>query len=89
MAVSQVGSRVYILSAEGDTIEDRISIWKIRWVGVALTGDALILKDSAGMIYLHDVAPVDTYSLEFILKDTMSGVDVDTMDSGTLYIYVA
>ncbi len=88
MAVSENG-RVIIFSAASDTKTGLMYLQKIRWVGPTTAGHTLELKTTAGDTFLAAEADADTNDQDIDMHGfTVDGIDVDTMASGTLYVYL-
>lgn len=88
MAISNQGGRVIKLTAQGDSFTDTVKISYLRWVGATTAGHTLDVQDGKG----NTVFPSEADGANFLdicpIFDTIRGVDVATMQSGTLYIYV-
>lgn len=69
--------------------ERNLRIKAIRWVGATTAGHALILDDQDGNVVFHSVAAganhVDAHNVETVVN----GLTVDTIASGTCYVYLS
>ena len=87
MAVTGNAIGILKMTASADAVLGKMKIDFIRWVGATTAGHSCILKDTAGNVLFESEADganfIDVHSLPLVVD----GIDVDTMDSGTLYIY--
>jgi len=77
-----------ILSA-GQQTRDPLTIISIKWVGAVTPGDQCIIDDPDNNILWHSVAYKENYEeVDMVGDEWPSGFDVDTLDSGALYVNV-
>ena len=89
MAVGQSGERVVTMTAAADAITGTKIVESMRWIGVT-AGDDLVVDDSAGNIIWVAKAETNNFTDAITFgPQQFDGVVVDTIDSGTLYVYLA
>ena len=89
MAVGQAGERVVTMTAVGDEIEGTKIVEQLRWASVT-AGDELKVVDSADKIVWEALAGANNYTDVIIFGPSMfDGLKVETIGSGTLYVYLA
>ncbi len=87
MAVTQEGTPVIRMAAEGDQLSDIVAINYVNWVcSDSEPGDELELQDAAGNIVVHDYADGAYCSKTYVLKHPIDRLKVETMDKGELFI---
>lgn len=88
MAVTGQSIGIIRMSAAADAVTGKMKIDYIRWVGGTTAGHQCILKDTDGNTLFDSVADgahfVDVHAIPMIVD----GIDLDTLDSGILYIYL-
>ena len=65
-----------------------VQIGRIRWVGGATAGHTAIVKDSAGTVIASLVATASNYTEDVPIWKEYTGVTLDTLASGTLYLSI-
>jgi hypothetical protein len=73
-----VGSALYLTH--------KIKPKSIRWTGATTSGHACILKDTAGVVRFHSVAGGAGHTDTFYPTYGWTGLEVDTLQSGIVYI---
>ena len=90
MAVTYTGDRVIKMTAAADSVSMNLNITKIIWVGsFTAATDKLILKNGDGDVILElQAGKTSGYNAEnFPNEFWVNGITVDTLGSGTVYIY--
>ncbi len=73
----------------GDTSTGDLFIDKVVWVAPTTQDSAAILKNSRGQVVYHQTAPQALAAQSAVeICAPASGLIVDTLDSGTLYIHL-
>lgn len=89
MAVGQAGERVVTMTAAADEIEGTKIVEQLRWTGVTAADDLKVV-DSADNIVWETVAESNNYTDVIVFGPSMfEGLKIETIDSGTLYVYLA
>ena len=88
MAITNLGGRVIKLTAQGDSFPDTVKISYLRWVNATNADDVLDVQDTKGNTIFPSVADGANFLDICPIFDMIKGINVVTMDSGTLYIYV-
>jgi len=77
------------MTAATDAITGTKIIDSMRWVATS-AGDDLVVDDSDGNVIWTAKAETNNFTDVIVFGPTQfNGVAVDTIDSGTLYIYIA
>lgn len=76
------------MTAAADAVTGKMKIDFIRWVGATTAGHSLVLKDTAGNTIFESVADGANFIDVHRVPIVVDGVDLDTMGSGTLYLYL-
>lgn len=69
------------------TYTNSLVIRYVRWVGATTAGHKLVLQ-SKGMTIFESVADGANFIDVHPLFDMYHGIDITTLDSGTLYVYM-
>ena len=75
-------------AAAGVDIARRLYVKSIRWVGATTAGHTAILKDAAGRVIWESVAAGANHVEDDLIEEWWDEIDVDTIASGKLYIYL-
>ncbi len=90
MANDLTGDPWKIDTAAGNTTTPaatgQLTVTRVRWVGASTAGHACILKDGQGRVRWHSIASGSNY-VEGDSGFAANGLIVDTIQSGTLYLY--
>lgn len=73
-----------VIYAKGNIIRPR----SVRWVGATTAGHAAILEDGAGRVVWHSVASGANFVDVDRPENFWDGLEVATLQSGTIYIEV-
>lgn len=84
---NQVNPEVWILDSTGSVYEPHVKVKTFIWETPDNQGDALILKNQDGDVILSAVCEADGQSQILRMGKWFHGLVVDTIDSGTLYVY--
>lgn len=87
MAVTGELIGIIKMTAAADAVTGKMKIDYIRWVGGTTAGHQCILHDTAGNTIFESVADGDNFIDVHAVPKVVDGIDLDTMGSGTLYIY--
>lgn len=72
---------------------DRLRISSVRWTGATSAAHAVKLKDLDGNTIVEMTSTAADYTEETALSlpslADMNGLVIDTLESGTLYVYIA
>lgn len=90
MAITQSGTQEIIFGAQGDVLPIKLHVKYIRWVGGSAAGHRCIVKDAeTGAMLFKSVADgnyfIDVHPLFQIVP---GGIDIDTLDSGEVFVYI-
>lgn len=97
MAIVSQTSGVLVINAAADGLRAaygglQFNIKSVRWVinAAAVAGDNLLLEDNQGNIIYEDVSDATgQYVRDFEFPDRfVDDLEIDTIDRGTLYIYL-
>lgn len=88
MAVSRNGYIMVEFSSEGDTLDERLQVSYMRWLNATSANHELIVKDSSGNAIWKSVADGANFLDIHPLFRSVNGINVDTMDSGSLMVYL-
>lgn len=88
-AVNDFQRSPWLIDSTGATpITAGLDIESLRWIGVATTGDTLILTDTTGRKVFQTVAPAGATEYELSLPiGVHKGLVINRIDSGVLYLY--
>jgi hypothetical protein len=81
------------IDTQGTGLPEQLRVRKLRWVGATTAGHRITVADQYGNLFWESISPGDNYLEESdftMLKGNravLSGILVDTLDSGILYIY--
>jgi hypothetical protein len=75
-------------STEGDTHTGRVYVTYVRWINGTTAGHQLVLKDSHGATLWESVADGANFLDIHPLFRWVDGLDVDTMDSGKVMVWL-
>jgi hypothetical protein len=74
-------------SATPFTTDKPLDFERLRWVDPTAAGHQVILKDEDGNVVFEAVASGDNTEYESEAPMRTRGLIIDTIDSGTLYLY--
>ena len=87
MAVTGAGNGIYKMTAGADAVTGRLNVSYIRWVGGTTAGHSCVLDDSNGNVIFEGEADGANYTDIMPVFRWINGITVDTLDSGTVYVY--
>jgi len=93
MAVT-IADKTITLTAQGDSVDESISILSIHWIGATTTGHLLEISQSSalvgspGVIYSDHAAGANYVSRSYIDAFYPNGIEITDLDSGVVQIVV-
>lgn len=88
MAVTQTQTNVVKFTAVADAITEEVDVNFLYWVNKTGGADEdLVVTDTAGNILWVDTADAVNYHNFCPLKNKVTGIIAQTLDSGVLYVY--
>ena len=87
MAVTDNGY-VIKMTAQSDTLDKNFYAGYIRWVGATNTGHTCVLKDGSGNELFYSEADGGRFIDIHPLCRWVEGLELTTLGSGTLYVYI-
>jgi hypothetical protein len=88
MPVTGLERQIACFSAMGDSIDGRVFLKHIRWIGATTAGHVLLVTDSFGITIFESVSDGSNYIDVFPFYRIVDGLVVSTMQSGKLYAYL-
>lgn len=89
MAITQSTFNIIKMGAGSDALTGLRNVNFILWHSKgAVAGDDLLIKDAAGNELWADTADAANYKNFCPIKNTVNGITLTTMDSGTVYVYL-
>lgn len=80
---------IKVTTTEGDELTGVLFVKYLRWVSPGATaGDVLTVKDKDGNVLFASVADGSNFIDMMPIKEEVNGVDVDTLDSGTVFVHL-
>ena len=87
MALAGTNTNVITMTSAADTITGKVILETIRWIGTT-AGDDLIIDDSAGNLVFQSKAETNNFTDSMSFSHMVfDGLVIDTIDSGTVYVY--
>jgi hypothetical protein len=87
MAVTGEGFGIIKFTAASDASSGRKIVTYARWIGGTTAGHSCILKDGNGNVLFESEADGANFLDLMPIFRAVDGLDVDTLDSGSLYVY--
>lgn len=87
MANDITGSPPWILDTVGDVTLKRFKLKSVYWLNPSTIGHTAILKDISGAIVWSGRCEVAAQSQYFLIERWFDSLKLDTLASGTLYVY--
>lgn len=89
MAVGQTTTQVVTMTEAADTLAGNSIVEGMRWIADT-AGDDLVVDDGSGNVIWTAKAETNDFTDVIMFGPQMfSDITVDTIDSGTLYVYLA
>jgi hypothetical protein len=86
---NDVTTNPWKLDTTGPITADNVRIERVRWVGATTATHTAELRDSSGKTIVAFVAPADNYTEDVPIWREYTGMTLQTLQSGTLYISIA
>lgn len=78
-----------VSSTQGDTYTERLWVKYIRWVNATTAGHELKILDNEGGSIGRSFADGQYFTDLIPIFGWVNGIDLDTLDSGEVYVYFA
>ena len=89
MAVTGAEKQVALMTTAGDELSGKQLVRHMRWVGGTTSGHSLVVTDSGGTVIWESIADGANYIDVHPFYRFFSGVKIQTMQSGRLYVYLS
>lgn len=86
---NDISSNPWFIDTAGVLYKDKVKIKRLVWTQQATAGDSLVLKDINGQIIIQSKAYQPNFNQEFAYDGWFNGLDLTTLTSGVLLVYLA